>query len=89
LIISKKTDGSTIKLSDVAEIVDGIAEYANLNKINGENSVGIMIQKQSDANSVKVCELIKKELNSIEKQYTTSGIKFNIAMDNSCDWYSG
>lgn len=83
LIISKKTDGSTIKLSDVAEIVDGIAEYANLNKINGENSVGIMIQKQSDANSVKVCELIKKELSSIEKQYASSGIKFNIAMDNS------
>lgn len=83
LIISKKADGSNIKLSDVAEIVDGVAEYANLNRINGENSIGLMIQKQSDANSVKVCELVKKELAAIEKQYSSSGIKFNIAMDNS------
>lgn len=83
LIISKKADGSTIKLSDVAEIVDGIAEYANLNRINGENSIGLMLQKQSDANSVKVCELVKKELKNIEKQYASSQITFNIAMDNS------
>jgi len=83
LIVSKKSDGSTIKLSDVAEIADGIAEYANLNKINSENSIGIQIQKQSDANSVKVCELVKKEIANIEKQYSNYGIKFNIAMDNS------
>jgi len=83
LIISKKQDGSLIKLSDVAEIADGIAEYSNLNRINGENSIGLQIQKQSDANSVKVCELVKLEMAAIEKQYASAGIKFDIASDNS------
>jgi hydrophobic/amphiphilic exporter-1 (mainly G- bacteria), HAE1 family len=83
IIISKSASGSFIKLSDVSEIVDGIAEHDNLNKINGESSIGIQIQKQSDANSVKVCELAKEEMAMIETQYASSGLKFEIASDNS------
>jgi HAE1 family hydrophobic/amphiphilic exporter-1 len=83
IIISKNTNGSVIKLSDISEIVDGIAEYENLNKINGESSIGIQVQKQSDANSVKVCELVKKEMAMIETQYASSELKFKIASDNS------
>jgi HAE1 family hydrophobic/amphiphilic exporter-1 len=83
IIISKNANGSLIKLSDIAEIVDGIAEHANLSKINGESSIGIQIQKQSDANSVKVCELAKLEMASIETQYASSGLKFEIASDYS------
>ena len=83
IIISKSTNGSLVKLSDVAEVVDGIAEYSTLSRINGENSIGMQIQKQADANSVKVCELVKQEMTKIEKQYTSSGIRFVIASDNS------
>jgi HAE1 family hydrophobic/amphiphilic exporter-1 len=83
IIISKNANGSLIKLSDISEIVDGIAEHDNLNKINGESSIGVQIQKQSDANSVKVCELAKEEIAMIEKQYASSGLKFEIASDNS------
>ena len=83
IIISKNANGSLIKLSDIAEIVDGIAEHANLSKINGESSIGIQIQKQSDANSVEVCELAKIEMASIETQYALSGLKFEIASDYS------
>lgn len=83
IVISKNANGSLIKLSDISEIVDGIAEHDNLNKINGENSIGIQIQKQSDANSVKVCELAKGEIAMIEKQYASSELKFEIASDNS------
>ena len=83
IIISKNTNGSIIKLSDIAEIVDGIAEHANLSKINGESSIGIQIQKQSDANSVRVCELAREEMAMIERQYASSELKFEIASDYS------
>ena len=83
IIISKNANGSLIKLSDISEIADGIAEHDNLNKINGESSIGIQIQKQSDANSVKVCNLAKEEMAMIETQYASSGLKFEIASDNS------
>ena len=83
IVISQNANGSLIKLSDISEIVDGIAEHDNLNKINGESSIGVQIQKQSDANSVKVCELAKGEMAMIEKQYASSELKFEIASDNS------
>jgi len=43
----------------------------------------MQIQKQSDANSVKVCELVKEEMAKIEMQYASSELKFEIASDNS------
>ncbi len=83
LIISKSANGSTIKLSDVAEVVDGVTEYKTLSKINSESSISLIIQKQSDANAVAVCDLAKKEMANIEKQYASSAIRFEIASDQS------
>ena len=40
LIISKQENNSVIRLMDIAEVVDGTAEYSNLNRINGESSIG-------------------------------------------------
>jgi HAE1 family hydrophobic/amphiphilic exporter-1 len=61
IIISKNANGSLIKLSDISEIADGIAEHDNLNKINGESSIGIQIQKQSDAIPLRFAILLKKK----------------------------
>jgi|WetSurMetagenome_2_1015567.scaffolds.fasta_scaffold00229_3 hydrophobic/amphiphilic exporter-1 (mainly G- bacteria), HAE1 family len=83
IIVSKSASGSAVKLSDVAEIVDGTAEQNTLNRINGVNSIGLVIQKQSDANAVNVSRLVKKEITAIEKDYSSCDLKFNIASDNS------
>lgn len=83
LVLAKSADGSEIKLSDIGEVVDGVAEYSTLNRINSEGSIGLLVMKQSDANSVAVCEQVKEELKVIENQYSSMGIKFDIASDNS------
>jgi hydrophobic/amphiphilic exporter-1 (mainly G- bacteria), HAE1 family len=83
MVVSKDKTGSTIKLSDIAEVTDGVGDPSNLNRINGENSIGVVIQKLTDANSVKVCQLVKKELGNIEKLYASDNVKFDVASDNS------
>ncbi|HBX52574.1 MAG: acriflavin resistance protein [Bacteroidetes bacterium GWF2_33_38] len=83
ITVSRTISGSSIKLSDIAEIVDGITEQTNLNKINGKNSIGIIIQKQTDANTVDVCKRVKEQLKLIENQYSNYQLKFDIASDNS------
>jgi hydrophobic/amphiphilic exporter-1 (mainly G- bacteria), HAE1 family len=83
IIVSSAAGERVVRLSDVAEVVDGVAEYKTLNRINGEGAIGLVIQKQSDANTVRVCRLLKREMASIEKQYAASGIRFEIAADNS------
>jgi len=83
ITVSRTISGSSIKLSDIAEVVDGIAEQTNLNKINGQNSIGIIIQKQSDANTVDVCKLVKEQLKLLESQYSEYQLIFDVASDNS------
>lgn len=83
IAVVKNKNGSIIKLSDIAEVIDGKAEQKSINRINGKNSIGIIIQKQSDANTVEVCNLVKQQLTKIEKLYEQYGLKFDIALDSS------
>jgi len=81
--IGRTMTGSIIHLGDVADVFDGSAETTTINRINNENSIGIVIQKQSDANTVDVCQKVNKELKSLESVYASNNIKFNISSDTS------
>jgi hydrophobic/amphiphilic exporter-1 (mainly G- bacteria), HAE1 family len=83
IVISKSLSGSLVKLSDVAQVYDGLTDYSTLNRINNITSIAVLIQKQSDANTVEVCKLIKKQIAEVEKMYATSDLKFDIASDSS------
>jgi len=82
-VISVSPQGGEVKVSDVAEVVDGIAEQKLINRINGRDAIGISIQKQNDANAVEVAGLAKAELATIESEYANDGVRFEIAMDDS------
>ncbi|GAB2775570.1 efflux RND transporter permease subunit [Rhabdobacter roseus] len=83
LIVAQSANGGQILLKDVAEVVDGTADVTAINHINGVPSVGLQIQKQSDANAVDVSKLTRERLTVLEKQYAASDLKFNIASDQS------
>lgn len=83
ITVYRTATGSLVKLSDVADVYDGTAEVKTINRINNENSIGIIIQKQTDANTVDVCEKVKEELGNIEKAYASGHVKFNISSDSS------
>ena len=83
ITVGRTSTGSIVHLIDVAEVYDGTAEIKTLNRINNVSSIGIIIQKQSDANTVDVCQQVKEELRILEETYSQQGIKFNIASDNS------
>ena len=82
-LVVSHTAGSDVLLSDVAEIQDGKADSEVITRINGKSTIGVMIQKQSDANAVEVSKGIRKELTQIEKEYSRYDLKATVAMDNS------
>jgi HAE1 family hydrophobic/amphiphilic exporter-1 len=82
-VIAVSPFGGDIRVIDVAEVEDGIAEQKFVNRIDGYDAIGISILKQSDANAVKVAELAKAELKAIEKEYEADGVRFEIATDES------
>ncbi len=81
--IAKTASGAVIYLDDVADVYDGIAEVSTINRVNNISSIGIVIQKQSDANTVDVCEQINKEISVLESMYARNQLKFNVSSDSS------
>ena len=84
LVISRSKEIASIKLSDIAEIVDGQKDVTTINRINGMPSVGILVRKKkTDANTDDVSRLVRKELKTMENDFTAENVKFNIAQDGS------
>lgn len=59
--------GDPIFLKNVAEIVDGYKDITAIVRDNGVNTININLQKQSDANTVQVCNAANEALEDIEK----------------------
>lgn len=83
LVVAQSRQGGDIKLSDIAEVEDGQKEHTQLNRIDGKTSIGVLVSKQSDANTVDVSALVRKEIPKIEETFKEYGVKFDIAQDGS------
>lgn len=83
LVLATDPNGSLVKLEDVAEVQDAKRETRSISRINGENSVGLMIFKQPDGNEVEISKKVKESIKQIEKIYEPQGLKFEVANDTS------
>ncbi|MCX6224877.1 MAG: efflux RND transporter permease subunit, partial [Bacteroidia bacterium] len=81
-IIVSNINGKTVYLSDIATVRDGLKDVKTYERSNGGKNVRIMIQKQSDANTVTVANKIKARLEQIKKTLPPD-VKVEILMDSS------
>ena len=79
LRISKTTKNGMeiIRLSDIADVIDGNADREAFTRLNGVDSVGLTIRKQGSANTLKTVEAVKEELESVKKDYPQLTIKIS------------
>jgi len=54
--------GGAVRLRDVAAVHDGVAERSQLSRLNGEESVTVLVRKAADANTIAVADAVKREL---------------------------
>ena len=81
-IVGYSSYGDPIYLKNVSRVVDGYKEVTSIVRDNQENSINIRIQKQSDANTVKVCNAANEALADIEKT-VGNGVQLFIHFDQS------
>ncbi|NLM87196.1 MAG: efflux RND transporter permease subunit, partial [Syntrophomonadaceae bacterium] len=60
--------GSNLRLGDIATITDGYKEREQFTRVNHREAVGVHLMKQSDANTVKASEAVRKELAKIQQE---------------------
>lgn len=58
-----------IRLKDVALIKDSIKEREGVTRLNGEESIGILVRKESGTNTVKVTKLARAVLEELKKEF--------------------
>ncbi|MBO5972210.1 MAG: efflux RND transporter permease subunit [Alistipes sp.] len=64
-IVISNRGGRTVKLTDVATIIDTLQKATMDERINGRKGVRVMIQKQTGANSVQIIEDVQEKLEEI------------------------
>jgi len=81
-IIVSNVNGKTIYLKDIATIRDSLKDVDTYERANGGKNIRIMIQKQSDANTVTVAENIKEMMEELKKNLPPD-VKVEVLMDSS------
>ena len=76
LIVASR-GGHAIRLSDVATIEDGLNDYRQLARFNGEPTVGIGLIKVTGANTVKIAERAMKMAEEEIRPNLPPGLKLN------------
>lgn len=65
-LIVGNSGGQPIFLRDVATMTDSVEEPRSLARLNGENSVTVVVRKQSGVNTVAVIDRVKAKLKELE-----------------------
>ena len=69
-----------VYLRDIARVVDGSRETFTISRLNGETSIALAIQKQSDANSVKTSDRLQATFRELEQE-NGGRVHFTVAQD--------
>ena len=61
--------GAEIRLNDVAKVTDGFQERESIARFNGRESVGLLVFKNADANTVRVAEEVDRVMAQLAREY--------------------
>jgi hydrophobic/amphiphilic exporter-1 (mainly G- bacteria), HAE1 family len=82
IIVRANSDGSYIRLKDVADVELGSESYSSFGELNGQPSVNIAIYQLPDANAVDISDEIKEKIDTLSDRFP-EGIKCSILYDTT------
>jgi hydrophobic/amphiphilic exporter-1 (mainly G- bacteria), HAE1 family len=82
LIVTQTSSGGPILLKDVATIGLGHKQVTQVQRLNGQDAVGLQIVKQSDANALQVADAVRVSLAKLQN-LLPSGSQVIITNDTS------
>jgi hydrophobic/amphiphilic exporter-1 (mainly G- bacteria), HAE1 family len=71
-VIRRSDDGTPIRVSDVANVENTYADINSIEEVNGNNSVTVEVQKQSDANTLDVAQAVIAQMHEFGGQLPAS-----------------
>ncbi|MDP3827430.1 MAG: efflux RND transporter permease subunit, partial [Polaromonas sp.] len=82
IILRANTDGSAVRLKDVARIELGGQAYATSARLNGKPAVGIGLQLSPSGNALASAKAVREKMAELER-YFPQGVSWTIPYDSS------
>ena len=82
IVLRANTDGSTVRLKDVARVELGAESYARSTRLNGNPATGIGVQLAPDANALQAAKAVKAKMEQLKANFPP-GVKYSIPYDSS------
>jgi HAE1 family hydrophobic/amphiphilic exporter-1 len=76
-------DGAPVRLRDVAEIEDGLADFRQLARFNGEPTVGVGIVKVPNTNTVSIIETVLDRLEKEIRPQLPPGLRLSVVQNDA------
>jgi hydrophobe/amphiphile efflux-1 (HAE1) family protein len=82
LIIASGPSGAPVRLSDVADVQDSVADLRNAGLVNGKPAIPVILFRQPGANTIKTVDAVRALLPQIQATITPA-IKVAVVLDKS------
>ena len=76
-------DGAPIRVKDIAQVEDGLADYRQLARFNGTPSIGLGIVKIANTNTVAIIDTVKKRLETEIIPQLPPGMTIKVASNDA------
>ena len=82
VVLRANTDGSTVRLKDVARIELGSQSYSTSARLNGKPAVGLGVQPTPSANALATAKAVRAKLEELKK-FFPQGVNYVVPYDTS------
>jgi len=82
IVLRANTDGSSVRLKDVARIELGAQTYATSARLNGKAATGIGVQLTPSGNALAAAKAVHAKMDDLQR-YFPKGVSYSIPYDSS------
>lgn len=82
IILRVNSNGSYLRVKDVADVEIGAQNYTTAGRLNGIPSVSIMVNLQSGANAIETGNLVKAKMEELAAEFP-AGLEYEIPYDTT------
>lgn len=83
LVLMTLQNGTQIRMSDIADVVETSADVNTLARVNGEPAVLLNIFKQENANAIDLSDDVRETVKLLESRYEGCNLSINTVSDTS------
>lgn len=76
------SDGRFVRVADVGRVIDSTEEARDLARLDGVGSVGLYVQKRTDANTVETAAAVREKIEELAS-ILPEGMQIDVVRDNS------